>query len=178
MTLLFNPPIEARLCLDINADEHLGMFNSAVLCALAEINACFVRIDPHTIRMIGYQVRLTCKTRYPEAVVRIRGKQREKSRSWVRRVTYRYVQLIRSHDIEARVAILPPILMADDSDFDSITRFCGFLNVRNDSGCRQEQNQDNQNRDYRPSCFYLGAAVDLGRFPLIVVVFSLNLITA
>ena len=86
MTLLFNPPIEIRACLDINADEHLGMFNSAVLCALAEIDACFVRIDPHTIRMIRYEVRLTCKAWNPEAVVRIRGKQREKSRSRVCRI--------------------------------------------------------------------------------------------
>jgi hypothetical protein len=139
LTLLFNPSIEVRMRLDINAEEHLGMLDSAVLCALAEVNAGFVRIDPHTIRMIGYEVRLTCKTWYPEAVIRIRGKQREEGRSWVCRVTYRYVQFIRSHDIEAGVTIFPPKLMTDNSDFDGIMRFRGFLNVHNYPACRQEQ---------------------------------------
>ena len=112
MTLLFNPAIEARTRLDINAEHHLGVLDSAVLCALAEINAGFVRIDPHTIRMIGYQVRLHGKPWHPEAVIRIRGKKREISRSWMCRVTYRYVQFIRSHDTEAGLAILPPELNA------------------------------------------------------------------
>jgi hypothetical protein len=137
---MFDPSIEVRTRFDINAEEHLGMLDSAVLCALPDINTGFVRIDPHTIRMIGYEVRLPCKTWYPEAVIRIRGKQRQESRTWVCRVTYRYVQFIRSYNVEAGVAILPPILMADDSDFEGIIRFGGFLNVRNYSGCRQEQN--------------------------------------
>jgi hypothetical protein len=117
------------------------MLDSAVLCALAEINASFVRIDPHTIRMIGYEVGPPCKTWYPEAVIRIRGKQREESRSWGSRVTYRHVQFIRRHDIEAGVGILPPKLMTDNSDFDSIIRFRGFLNVRTYPDGRQEQNK-------------------------------------
>jgi len=116
------------------------MLDSAVLCALAQINAGFVRLDPHTIRMIRDEVRLPCKTWRPKTVIRIRGKQREESRSWVSRITYRYVQFIRSHDIQSGVAILPPKLMTDDSDFDGIVRFRGFLNVRNHSDGRQEQN--------------------------------------
>jgi hypothetical protein len=139
LTLLFNPSIEVRTRLDINPEEHLGMLDSAVLCALADIDAGFVRIDPHTIRMIGYEVRLPCKTWYPEAVIRVRGKQRQESRGGVCRVTYRYVEFIRSYNVEAWVSILPPILMADDSDFEGIMRFGGVLNVRNDSRCRQEQ---------------------------------------
>jgi hypothetical protein len=101
LTLLFNPSIEVHARLDVNADQHLGMLDSTVLCALAKINAGLVRIDPHTIRMIGDEVRLPGKTWYPEAVIRIRRKQREESRSWVRRITDRYVQFIRSHDFEA-----------------------------------------------------------------------------
>jgi hypothetical protein len=119
--------------------------------------------------MIGYEVCLPRKAWYPEAVIRIRGKQREESRCWVCGVTYWYVQFIRSHDVEAGVAILPPELMTDNSDFDSIIWFRGILHVRNDSCCGQEQNQDNQNRDYRPGCFYLGAAVNLRWLSLIVV---------
>jgi hypothetical protein len=30
------------------------MLDSAVLCTLAAMNAGFVRIDPHIIRLIGY----------------------------------------------------------------------------------------------------------------------------
>jgi hypothetical protein len=168
LTLLLNPLIKVRVRLDINAEEHLGVLDSAVLCALAEINAGFVRIDPHAIRMIRYEVRLTCKTWYPEAVIGISGKQREESWSGVCRVTYRYVQFICSHDVEAGVAKLPPKLMTDNSNFDGIMRFHGFLNVCYYSACRQEQNQDNQNRNYRPSCFYLGAAVNLREFPFIL----------
>jgi len=140
LTLLLNPSMEVRMRLDINPDEHLGVLDSAILCALAEINACFVRIDPRAIRMIGYEVRLTCKTWHPKAVVRIRRKQSEESRSWVCWIAYRYVQFIRGRDIEAGVAILPPELMTDNSNVDGTMRFGGFLNVCNNSGCRQEQN--------------------------------------
>ena len=40
------------------------------------------------------------------------GKQREISRSWMCRVTYRYVQFIRSYDVEAGIVILTPELNA------------------------------------------------------------------
>ena len=79
------------------------------------------------------------------------------------------MRFVCSNNPVLRVLELPPELMTDHCDFEGIMRFRGILNIRNDSACRQKQNQDNQNRNYRPGCLYLGTAVNLRWFVLIVV---------
>ena len=49
MTLLFNPSIEVRTRLDINAEEHLGMLDSAVLCALSDITTVRLNVEENQL---------------------------------------------------------------------------------------------------------------------------------
>jgi hypothetical protein len=49
LTLLFNPSIEVRTRLDINAEEHLGMLDSAVLCALSDITTVRLNVEENQL---------------------------------------------------------------------------------------------------------------------------------
>jgi len=69
-----------------------------VLRALPQVEPGLVRIHPHTVRVIGYQVRLSSQAGHPEAVISVRGKKREEGRDRMRRVAYRDVQFIRGND--------------------------------------------------------------------------------
>ena len=53
----------------------------------------------------------------PRSCDRYRPKQREEGRSRVRRVAHRNVQFIGRHDVQLRIAILPPELMPDGDHF-------------------------------------------------------------
>jgi hypothetical protein len=68
------------------------------LRALAEKNAGLVRIHPHVIHAIWDQVCFSGQLGNPEAVVRVGGKQRQKSGHRVGGFAYWNVQLIRSDD--------------------------------------------------------------------------------
>ena len=55
------------------------MLRAAVLGALADVKAGFVRIDPHMVDAVGNQVRFSREIGHPEAVVGVGGKQSEES---------------------------------------------------------------------------------------------------
>src|SRR5580693_1739770 len=69
--LLMHPPFELPARLHVDAQQHFGMLSTAVLRALAQEDARFVRIDPHLIWVIGNEVGFARKARHPEAVIRI-----------------------------------------------------------------------------------------------------------
>ncbi len=118
LTLFFDPGVEVCSRLDVDAQKHLRVLSSAVLSALAQIKAGLVRLDPHPVGMVRNQISLARQSRHPPAVIRICGIQLEERGRRMVRIAYRDVKLIRGHHIEARVAILPPELVADDGDVD------------------------------------------------------------
>src|ERR1700756_2451547 len=73
--LLFNPAVELRAGLHIDAEKHLGVLRPAILCALAQIEPGLLRVKPHAVRVVGNQVGLPAQRRNPEAVIRICGEQ-------------------------------------------------------------------------------------------------------
>src|ERR1700676_1596863 len=97
LALLLNPAVEIFPRVNVHAQKHLGMLGPAVLRALPQVKARLARIHPHAVGVVRNQIRFSAQARHPETVVRIRGKQREKSRGRVRRVAYWDVQFIRGH---------------------------------------------------------------------------------
>ena len=53
--------------------QHLGVLRPAILCTLAEVDSCLLRVNPHRIGMIRNQIRLTSQPWDPETVVSISG---------------------------------------------------------------------------------------------------------
>src|SRR6202030_3099690 len=104
------------------------MLRSAILRALAQVEPALLRVDPHRIGVVGNQVGLTSQTGNPEAVICIRGEQGDESRCRVSRVTHRNVQFIGSYDLQVRIAILPPELMADGDHLNRVGWVRSLLN--------------------------------------------------
>src|SRR6202044_2546092 len=100
--------------------EHLGVLCSTVLRALPQEQPGFMRVQPHAVGVIRYEICLARQARHPEAVVGVRRKQCKKSGGSMCRVAYRNVQFIRSYDFERRISILPPELVPDDGDLNGI----------------------------------------------------------
>ena len=73
LALLSDPPIKFILRLDINPQQHLGVLSPAILRALAEVDSGLLRVDPHSVGMVGNQISLTPQPWNPKAVIRIGG---------------------------------------------------------------------------------------------------------
>src|SRR6202171_1923518 len=140
------------------------MLGPAVLCALSKVDPRLARLDPHLVRVVGNQVRLACQARHPEAVIGIRGEQREKGR-----LADGQVQLVRRDDVQPRVPILPPELVADDRHLQRAWRARSVLDAEDDSRRCQEEHQHDDDWCDGPGKLYLVASIDLGRLAAIVV---------
>ncbi len=162
LLLLLNPPVELLARLHVDAQQHLGVLCSAILRALPQKQARFVRIDPHLIRVIRNQIGLAAQSRDPKAVVCIGGQQRQECRCWMSWIADGHVQFIRRNDIEMWIAIFPPILMPGNDHLDRVWRPRRILNGPNHARRRQEQGYNDKNRDNGPSQFHLRASVNLG----------------
>src|SRR6202171_1335579 len=138
LTLLFNPAVELITGLHIDAEKHLGMLCSTILSALTQVESVLLRVKPHRIGVVGNQVGLTGQTRNPEAVVCICGEQSDESRGRVSRITHGHVQLIRGHDLQTRIAILPPELMANGDHLYRVGRPGSLLDA-GDHPCRRHK---------------------------------------
>src|SRR2546422_2087550 len=136
--LLFNPAIELLARLHVDAEKHLGVLRSTILCALAQVEPGLLRVKPHAIGVVGNQVGLTCQAGNPEAVICICGQQSDESRSRVSRVTHRHMQFIRGYNFQTRIAILPPELMADSDHLNRVTRLCSLLDTSDHPRRRHE----------------------------------------
>ena len=84
------------------------------------------------------------------------------------RVADRNVKFVGGDHTQFRIAIFPPILMADGDDFDGSRRLGGVLHGKNDARGGQEQDQNDQARNHGPGQLHLIAAIDLGRFAAVV----------
>src|SRR5215471_21856910 len=93
------------------------MLNAAVLRALSQIEPRLPGVDPHRVRVVGNQVSLPRQHWHPKAVVRICRKQFELSRS-----SSGHVQFIRSDNLQTRIAVFPPELVAYYGDMKGIGR--------------------------------------------------------
>ena len=80
LTLFLDPTVELIARLDVDAQKHLGVLGSAILCALPQVKTGLMWVDPRAIDTVGNQVGLAGKTGNPEAVIRIRGKQSDECR--------------------------------------------------------------------------------------------------
>ena len=145
------------------------MLRSTVLRALAEVQTGLLRVHPRGIGMVGNQVGLTRETGDPEAVIRIGGEQGDESWRGVSRVAYRHVKLIRGHDVQTRIAIFPPKLMANRDYLNRILRPRSSLDASDHPRRSHEQDDSDENRNDGPRQFHLIAAIDLRRFATVIV---------
>src|ERR1700722_17867028 len=51
-----------------NAEQHLGVLYSAILCTLTNEDSCALRVHPHSVGMVGDEVCFTGELRHPKAV--------------------------------------------------------------------------------------------------------------
>ena len=77
-----------------NAQQHLGVLCAAILSALSQEKSLFVRVDPHTIRVIRNQIGFTSEPWNPKTVIGIGGQQFDEGWSGMLRVAQRNVQFI------------------------------------------------------------------------------------
>src|SRR5664279_6001380 len=137
------------------------MLSSAILRALADVYTGLMRIDPHAVGAVWYEVSLACQFGDPEAVVGIGRKQRDMRGSGIPWIADRYMQLIRSDETLLRVLKLPPELVANRRDLGRAGRETGVFNGVNHARCRKEQHHHNDDRNDGPGEFHLVAAIDL-----------------
>src|SRR6266852_1716427 len=163
--LLVDPAIEVLAGLDVDAQEHLRVLRPAVLRALPQVEPCLARLDPHLVRVVWNQIGLAGEARHPEAVVGIRREQVEEGR-----LADGQVQLVRGDDLQPRVPILPPELVADDGHLERAFRARSVLDAEDDSRRGEEEHQHDDDRSDGPGQLHLGASIDLSRLATIVVV--------
>src|SRR5258707_97934 len=80
-------------------------------------------------------------------------------------IAHRDVQFVGCDDPQSRISKFPPVLMSNRGDLYSVGRFWSILNRVDYSRGGQEQNNDNQNWNDRPSQLNLRASVHLSRLP-------------
>lgn len=120
-------------------------------------------VDPHFDNAIRNQIRLPRKTRKPGAMVRVRGKQFQRSGRRARRIADRNVQLVSGHNPERGISIFQSELMADYGDLDRPFRHVGILNGVDEPCCSHEENQHYEYRNHGPGKFHPITAVNLRR---------------
>src|SRR5882762_10010122 len=109
--------------------------------------------------MVRNEVGLASKLRHPKAVVGIGRKQLKECRCRMTGIAHRDVQFVSCYDPQFGIANLPPVLMSNRSDLYSARRFWSVLNRVDHSRSGQEQDNDNQNWNDRPSQLNLRASI-------------------
>src|SRR5258707_14481996 len=112
------------------------MLRPAVLRALSQVDPRLSRLDPHLVRMVRDQAGLARQAGHPEAVIGVRGAQVEDGR-----LADRQVQLVGSDDLETRVPVFPPELVADDRHLERTLWVRSVLYAEDDSRRGEEQHQ-------------------------------------
>src|SRR6266478_3683934 len=160
-----NPGGKILLPIHRNAQQHFRVLCSAVLGTLAKKDTCALRIHPHSVGVVRNEVGFACKLWHPKAVVSIGRKHLQKRWCRMTRITHRDVQFIGCDDPQPRISKLPPVLMSNRGDLYSARRFWSILNRVDYSRGGQEQDNDNQNWNDRPSQLNLRASIHLSRLP-------------
>src|SRR5579871_4836377 len=114
------------------------MLGSAILRTLAEIESSLLRINPHTVWVIGNQICLTRQPWDPKTVIRIDGQQPDERRGWMGGFTDRHMQFICRDHSQIWIAIFPPELVADRRDRDRVAGRRSSLDDGNHSCGRHE----------------------------------------
>src|SRR6266446_6858616 len=166
--LLGHPLSEVLLGLDGHDEQHPRVLEATVLGALADIPARLLRVDPDPVGLVRDDVHLPGELGNPEAVNDISGLERDEGRGRVRRVADRHVELVGGDDAKLRVADLPPPLVPDDRDFESLWNRRAPLDREDVPGRHQEQDDDDQDRDNGPGQLDLQASVHLGRLSPVI----------
>src|SRR4030081_434838 len=105
------------------------MLRSAILRTLTHVEPGLLWVKPRGIGVIGNQVCLTAQTGNPEAVIRVCGKQRDKSRGRIGRVTHGHMEFVSGHDLQTRIAVLPPELVAYGNYSNRVARLGSLLDT-------------------------------------------------
>src|SRR5215469_16920615 len=142
--------VKIRTRFDVHSQQHLRVLRPAVLRTLPDKKARLMRFNPGAIRMIRDQVRFTRQPRNPEAVIRVRGEQRNKRWRWLGVVAYGHVQLIRRDESVLRIAVLPPELVTDGRYLDRPRRLRRVLQRMDHARGAQKQYHHDQHGNYRP----------------------------
>src|SRR6266852_3887483 len=79
-------------------------------------------VDPSPVWVIRNQVCLSCKLRYPEAVIRVGGKQFQECRCGISSVAHRDMEFVCGDDAKLGIPKFPPKLMPDCGH---LHRLCG-----------------------------------------------------
>src|SRR5215510_13343830 len=119
--------------------------------------------------MVRNQVRLACQAWYPETVVSICRKQREKSGCGLLRIADGHVQLVCGHEAVLKVPKLPPELVTDNRHLNRARWSRCILHLVNDACGGEEKHHNDQHRNHGPGKLYLIAAVNLRWFASVVV---------
>src|SRR6266852_2147675 len=118
-------------------------------------------VDPSPVWVIRNQVCLSCKLRYPEAMIRVGGKQSQEGRCGKRWIAHGNMEFIRGDDAELGILKFPPKLMPDCGH---LHRLCGprrVLDRVNHSRSRQKKDNNDQNGNDGPCEFNLCASIHL-----------------
>src|ERR1700677_1470941 len=110
-----------------NAEQHLGVLRSAILCALAKKDSRALRVYPHSVGMVRNEVRFSCELRHPKAVVGIGREQLQERWRRMIRIAPRNVQFFGRDDPQLRVSKLPPVLMSNRDHIQSARRLRSIL---------------------------------------------------
>src|SRR5271163_1020153 len=94
LAFFLDPPVELILRFDVHAQEHFGVLGAAILGTLTKEDPNFMRIDPSVVSSVRNQVSFPSQAWDPEAVIRVCGKQSDKSRPGMGRIADRDVQLV------------------------------------------------------------------------------------
>ena len=81
-----------------------------------------MRVDPRLVYAIRNQICLSCKLRYPEAVIGVGGKQLQECRRGMSGVAHRNMQFVRGYYAEPGIPKFPPKLVSDCGYFNRLSR--------------------------------------------------------
>src|SRR5260370_6191235 len=76
--------------------------------------------------------------RHPDTVIGVGGQQSYEGRCWMFRVAYRDMQLVRGHNVQPWITILPPKLAPNGNHLNGVCGSRGLLHGGNHSHCRHE----------------------------------------
>ena len=117
LDLLMSPGLEVGLRLRDDPEPHVGVGDPTVLLALAQVDARLVRLDRQMAGSPGLQVLGAGKTRHPEAVDDVLGRERD-----VYGAASRDVNLVGCDHAQRRVFDMPPPLVAGDGYLQDVAR--------------------------------------------------------
>src|SRR5260370_560989 len=101
-------------------------------------------VDPSSVWVIRNQVCLSCKLRYPEAVIRVGGKQFQECRCGISGVAHRDMEFVCGDDAKLGIPKFPPKLMPDYGHLHRLSGPRRVLDTVNHQRVTQKKNSNTQ----------------------------------